>query len=433
MSRLSFRLPGLPLAVAVGALALAACSDSPISPTRSLASSGASFNVTGTNPLTIASGNATQLCTAQQLNGDYTIPATPYGPFASCGVAVDLTAAINVYNPGWSTPFAGSSWVGFNAKAGPSNEYRANPGRYVYQETFNIPAGVTAPVLDIHIKADNVAAVYLNGKLLGSQTNTDCNPGVLVCNWNGDLHIVDNTAGDFNVGGSNTLTFLVIDLPTGAFELTAPTGGPAPQFGCTTRQPQLTGPLGYTATTVTTKPDHVVAGGGTGVGLTNIGAANQAGCENPTGLDYAGTMSWTVPPPPVCDFITFGRLVLDVGGDKVVISGNAGGNAPDGGILGEIEISIGGVDYHVHTIDTYGLPTNQPLFGDPFARVITGKSGNHTVELRLRDNPNPGQGEPGTQEGDKVWLKIDGVVVVPTQTLDKGNIQLHLNCRGPKD
>jgi hypothetical protein len=145
-------------------------------------------------------------------------------------------------------------------------------------------------------------------------------------------------------------------------------------------------------------------------------------------------VSWVVPPPPqICDFITFGRLVLDVGGDKVVISGNAGGNAPDGGILGEIQISIGKVDYHVHTIDTYALPTNQPLLGDPFARVITGKSDTHTVELRLRDNPNPGQGEPGTQEGDKVWLKIDGVVVVPLQTLDKGNIQLHLNCRGPGD
>ena len=177
MSRLSFRPPALSLAVAVGALALAACSDSPVSPTRSLASSDASFNVSGTNPLIIASGNATQLCTAQQLNGDYTIPATPYGPFAGCGVALDLTASLAAYNPGWPAPLAGSSWIGFNAKAGPSSDYRANPGRYVYQETFNIPASVTNPVLDINVRADNVAAVYLNGKLLASQTNSDCNPG----------------------------------------------------------------------------------------------------------------------------------------------------------------------------------------------------------------------------------------------------------------
>jgi hypothetical protein len=48
----------------------------------------------------------------------------------------------------------------------------------------------------------------------------------------------------------------------------------------------------------------------------------------------------------------------------------------------------------------------------------------------LRDNPNPGQGEP-TDEGDKVWLKIDNTVIVPLQTPDQGNIQLHLHCRGP--
>jgi hypothetical protein len=135
--------------------------------------------------------------------------------------------------------------------------------------------------------------------------------------------------------------------------------------------------------------------------------------------------------PQLCDFITFGRLVTSVGNDKIVISGNAGGNAPGGGILGDIEISVGGVQYHVPTIETYGLATNNPFLGDPFARVITGHSGNHLIDLRLHDNPNPGQGEPGTQEGDKVWLKIDGTLVVPTQTLDQGNIQLHQHCRGP--
>ncbi len=295
MSRLSFRPTALPLAVVVGALALAACSDGPLSPTRSLASSSADFNVTGTKPLTIASGNATQLCTSQQVNGDYTIPATPYGPFAGCGVALDLTASLNVYNPGWSMPLAGSSWIGFNAKAGPSSDYRANPGRYVYQEVFTVPASVTNPALDMFVKADNVAAVYLNGKLLGSQANTDCNPDVPVCNWNGTgLHITDNTPADFQIGASNTLTFLVIDLPTGAFSAVAGVGGSAPQYGCTTRQPQTNGTAGYSATLVPTVPAHVIAGGGTGVGITGLGTAGQAGCENPTGLDYAGTMNWTV-------------------------------------------------------------------------------------------------------------------------------------------
>jgi hypothetical protein len=341
--------------------------------------------------------------------------ATPGSPLAS-------------YNPGWSAPFTGSEWIGITTKGGPSSDYRPNPGRYVFQEVFNVPASVTNPVLDLHVKSDNVVGVYLNGKLIGAQPNTDCNAAP--CNWNIDTHIVYNVAADFVIGGSNTLTFRVVDLPTGYPVLVAPVGGPAPQFGCPTRPFQVNGTVGFGATLVPTSPLHVIAGGGAGTPMTNIGLANQAGCENPMGLDFSAVLSWTV--PQICDFITFGRLVVEVGGEKIVISGNAGGNAPDGGILGEIEIDVGDTKYHVHTIDTYGLTTNAPLFPDPFARRITGLSGTHTVELRLRDNPNPGQGEP-TSEGDKVWLKIDGVVVVPTQTPDQGNIQLHLNCRGPKD
>jgi hypothetical protein len=294
MSRLSLVSSAVSLAAAAGALTLAACSDSPLSPTSSLKAGAASASVTpGTNSFTIVSDASTLFCTGA--NGDYTIPS-PTFTAAGCvsGSTVDLTSALNTYNPGWSQPFTGSSWIGFNAKGGTSNEYRANPGRYVYQESFTIPSGVTSPVLDIHVKADNVAAVYLNGKLVGAQDNTDCNPDVPTCNWNSDLHIVDNTAADFNIGAANTLTFLVIDLPTGAFSSDpAVAGTGAPQFGCAIRQPQDHGTVGYTSTTVTTVPNHVVSGGGTGVAITNLGAANQAGCENPTGLDFAGTVSWT--------------------------------------------------------------------------------------------------------------------------------------------
>jgi len=291
MHRYSLVPSAVSLAVAAGALVLAACSETPVGP-RSLASGDASLSVTGgpASPLTIVSDGSTQFCTGatQQVNGDYTIPGS-FGPFTGCGTALDLTTALNSYNPGWSMPFAGSDWIGFNAKGGPSNEYRANPGRYTYQETFSVPTGVTNPVLDLHVKADNVAAVYLNGTLVGQQANTDCNPDVTTCNWNGDLHITRN----LTAGTAYTLTFLVIDLPTGAFSSESGVGGPAPQYGCTTRFPQPTGTYGYTSDTAQTAPNHVVAGGGTGVGITNLGAANQAGCENPTGLDFAGTVTWT--------------------------------------------------------------------------------------------------------------------------------------------
>jgi len=134
------------------------------------------------------------------------------------------------------------------------------------------------------------------------------------------------------------------------------------------------------------------------------------------------------PPPTPCDFITFGRLVTDVGGDKVVISGNAGGNKPGGGILGEFHVEVGGVDYHVSDIDTYGPITNPPMQNLTNARVVTGTSKNgHLVELRLWDG-----GEPG-KNTDVVWVKIDGTVRVPTQFIDQGNMQYHDVCRGPGD
>ena len=130
----------------------------------------------------------------------------------------------------------------------------------------------------------------------------------------------------------------------------------------------------------------------------------------------------------VCDFVTFGRLIAD----GIVISGNAGGNAPGGGILGEIEIHVNGTTYHVHTITEYGIPdasdTFGPFAGDPDARVIVGTTDDGVeVHLRVIDN-----GEPG-RNNDEVFLEIDGDVILGAQTIDQGNIQLHLNCRGPGD
>jgi len=298
MSRLSFRPSAISLAVAVGALALAACSDSPVSPTSSLRSSEASFSVTGTNPLTIVSDASTQYCGSVQLNGgnnavgDWSIPVT-FAPVAGCGTAVNLMPALSVYNPGWSAPFTGSSWIGITTKGGPSSDYRPNPGRYVFQETFSVPSGVTTASLDLHVKSDNVAAVYLNGVQIGAQTNTDCNSGT--CNWNSDLHIVQ----PLTAGTAYTLTFVVSDLPTGFPLTTAPLGGPAPQYGCPTR-PASDGVVGFTSTVSPTRPNHIVAGGGAGTAMTNIGTASQAGCENPMGLDFAGTVTWTVPVTTWC-------------------------------------------------------------------------------------------------------------------------------------
>jgi hypothetical protein len=141
------------------------------------------------------------------------------------------------------------------------------------------------------------------------------------------------------------------------------------------------------------------------------------------------TFAIHVIPPQVCDFITFGRLVTESGGQKVVISGNAGGNKPGGGILGEFHVEVNGVDNHVADIDTYGPITSGALSGPSFpnARVVTGTAKNGVkVELRLWDG-----GEPG-KNTDKVWVRLDGTVVLPTAFIDQGNMQYHPECRGPK-
>jgi len=265
----------------------------------------------GANQQTIASNAATLYCAGAQQNGDTTIAPATY-VVAGCGAGtLDLGgnvvnaatgnatpgSALASYNPGWSAPFTGSDWIGITTKGGPSSDYRPNPGRYVFQEVFTVPASVTNPVLDLHVKSDNVVGVYLNGKLIGSQPNSDCN--VAPCNWNIDTHIVDNTAADFVIGGSNVLTFRVIDLPTGypslVLQANGGFGGPAPQFGCPSRPFQVNGMVGFTGGPVPTSPNHVIAGGGAGTPITNYGLANQAGCENPMGLDFVGTISWTVP------------------------------------------------------------------------------------------------------------------------------------------
>lgn len=135
------------------------------------------------------------------------------------------------------------------------------------------------------------------------------------------------------------------------------------------------------------------------------------------------------PDVAVCDFVTFGRLVTEMNGTKVVISGNTGGNQPGGGILNEFHIDIDGVDHHVANIDSYGPITSGPLAGLPNSRMSIGTAKNgKLVELRVWDGGEPGKGT------DMVYVKIDGVVRLAAegQFIDQGNMQYHANCRGPK-
>lgn len=129
----------------------------------------------------------------------------------------------------------------------------------------------------------------------------------------------------------------------------------------------------------------------------------------------------------VCDFITFGRLVTSYNGQKVVVSGNAGGNQPGGGILGEFHIEVNGVDNHVADIASYGPIASGPLSGAayPNARIVTGTAKNGAaVALRLYDGGEPGKGT------DVIYFSVGGTAYGPL-SIDQGNMQYHPQCRGP--
>jgi len=135
-----------------------------------------------------------------------------------------------------------------------------------------------------------------------------------------------------------------------------------------------------------------------------------------------------VAPPAVCDFITFGRLVALINGQKVVISGNIGGNQPGGGILSEFHVEYNGIDNHVANVDTYGPISSGPLSQLTNSRISTGTAKNGaTVEVRMWDGGEPGKGT------DIVYVKLNGVEILGPngQFLDQGNMQYHSNCRGP--
>jgi hypothetical protein len=146
---------------------------------------------------------------------------------------------------------------------------------------------------------------------------------------------------------------------------------------------------------------------------------------------HGGRLVYTnrpVAPPGVCDFITFGRLVTSLNGNKVVVSGNIGGNQPGGGVLSEFHVEANGVDNHVANVATYGPISSGPLSLLTNSRISTGIAKNGVaVEVRMWDGGEPGKGT------DIVYVKLDGVEILGPngQYLDQGNMQYHSNCRGP--
>ena len=299
-------------ALGAAAVALGACSDSIVSPTTRAPGAAAYSATLNGNSFTIASDGSSQFCGASVLGVFATFPASFAGITSGCVAAEDLQTdgSLGAYNPGWDQ-LTGGDWIGFQTNGGPSSDYRPTPGIYVFQQTFVLPTGVTAPSLSLTVRADNVVAVYLNGHHLGEQAMVDCNDGAFgACHWtSGGQLVVTAPAADFNANpATNYITFLVNDVPTGYPDLVPPPdpgkGGPAPQYGCTTRTPQATGSHLFTNDgAVNTVADGHAGPLPTGNAMSPTptpGTNNpgQVGCENPAGLAFAGSVNWTPAPPP---------------------------------------------------------------------------------------------------------------------------------------
>ena len=145
---------------------------------------------------------------------------------------------------------------------------------------------------------------------------------------------------------------------------------------------------------------------------------------------------WTVvftntapePPDDACDFSTFGGFVLSP--NNISYGGNAGAIV-GGQAYGSLNFKNHTTGDHIHVMNVtgYGHPTSGALSGEQDSRFASGKgtingAGSYDVEFRFLDN-----GEPG--KNDKVWLRVNGNVLIPEMTVDGGNVQLHVrkNCK----
>ena len=242
----------LRIATAAGmGMMLYACADSPVSPVSDAGLSGPASVVVpalppaapGSQAIAIASNASFSYC---GLNG--TINPMPTTLFSGGGgSAFDLTTAIAAFNPGWPAPLAGSSWIGAQADA---NEYNVLPGSRCFQRDVVLPPGATSPQINLTIKADNVAIVYLNGTEIGRHTPTADNSA----NWNTNLLITDASAF---TAGTNNLRVVLINTRIGY-----------PGDNCVLGPPE-------------DAPQQLPANGGTW---------SVSECRNPSAVDFVGNV-----------------------------------------------------------------------------------------------------------------------------------------------
>lgn len=242
-------------AVVGGVLSFAACSD-PVSPAADeIALPSFDLGVTadvGPVVLTYKSGaDATEFCSKTADN-------TFSNAVGSC--AASIVAPITTINPGWTATLAGAQWISHVSNG---DAYLSPSASYTYRKQFSVPSGVTNPVLNLEMAADNGVTVYLNGNLVGASP-VDQNIFAATQKF--------SASTGFNIGGTNDLVFVVTNtrVPAGGGDVPTPVDQACPD-----------------------RP-HAQNTAGTGP-FYDAGDYDAVQCYNPTGMLYGVTVSWVVP------------------------------------------------------------------------------------------------------------------------------------------
>ena len=134
--------------------------------------------------------------------------ATTYDPLSST-VNSGSTSTFNI-SPGtvWHSAIGNSSWVSFNAASGPTSNYVAPNGNYIYSTTFNLSTAAN-DLGTLSVLADDTVSIFLNGTLiLASAGPMGSGNSYAKCSDVGPNCITPLT---FNftgfIAGLNTLTF----------------------------------------------------------------------------------------------------------------------------------------------------------------------------------------------------------------------------------
>jgi hypothetical protein len=103
----------------------------------------------------------------------------------------------------WASPIPGTNWISFSSTSASQLPY-PRLSRYVFRTDFQLPLTFHNPSLVIKVMADNSAAVYVNGRLAGSQ------PCCSFGNFQGVSTFTDTNPSHFRKG-RNSLRIVVGD------------------------------------------------------------------------------------------------------------------------------------------------------------------------------------------------------------------------------